>query len=79
MAQADEVALETVDVQEEVLIETERTISRKRRGHQCHVEIEKRHPATSLLLAWLLDRRGMPCSKQLTELALSFQMWKPLA
>ena len=42
MAKADEVALEIMDVQKKVLIETERATPRKRR-----VEIEKRHPATS--------------------------------
>ena len=47
MAQADEVALETMDVQEEVQIETERATPRKRRGRQRRTQVEKRHPATS--------------------------------
>lgn len=47
MAQADEVALETMDVQEEVQIETERATPRKRRGRQRRAQVEKRHPATS--------------------------------
>ncbi len=45
MAQADDVVLETIDVQEEVEIETKST-PRRRRGRQLRVRVEKRHPAS---------------------------------